>query len=584
MISFSEMGVREDIADVLAASGFHHPTPIQAQAIPAALDDARDLVALAPTGTGKTAAFGVPIIQLVTPGSKHVQALVLCPTRELCVQVAGDMAGFAGKGSPIRIAAIYGGASISEQIRTLRQGVHVIVATPGRLNDFIGRKRIDLSRIRMMVLDEADEMLQMGFQDELNAILEKTPETKTTFLFSATMPPGLARIAAGYLKDPLEITVGRRNAGAENIRHEYYLVHAKHRYATLKRLADCTPNMYAIIFCRTRLETKEVAENLMRDGYHADALHGDLSQSQRDWVMKRFRSRQLQLLVATDVAARGLDVEDLTHVIHYTLPDEDAAYTHRSGRTGRAGKAGISISIINMREKYKIRGIEKKIGKTFMQGQVPSGEDILKSQCVQYLGGIRDLAVDDEKLESLLPDLLEQLESIDREELIKRFIFRDLNRYISGYGDAPDLNATEKNSRKQKNTDNAISAPKKHRKGQTIPKNAPCDRFTRFLVNVGKRDGVNPGRLIGQINDITGRSDIRVGKIKIMERASMLEADSTYAREVQASFENLMINGRHVLVTLDGERREAKRERDRGDFGKKNRRFSSKRTRKGMSR
>jgi ATP-dependent RNA helicase DeaD len=487
------------------------------------------------------------------------------------------MTGFAGEHSPLRIAAVYGGASIPEQIRKLQRGAHIIVATPGRLNDFIGRKRVDLSGIRLLVLDEADEMLQMGFQEELNAILENTPTSKTTFLFSATMPPGLTRIAAGYLNDPMEITLGRRNAGAENIRHLYYLVQAKHRYAALKRIADCAPDMYAIIFCRTRQETKDVAENLMRDGYHADALHGDLSQSQRDWVMRRFRSRQLQLLVATDVAARGLDVEDLTHVIHYTLPDEEAGYTHRSGRTGRAGKAGISAAIINMREKYKIRSIEKKLRKKFEQGRVPTGEDILRAQAAHRLGDIRNLEVDEEKLSPILPDLFEMLESLDREELIKRFLFKDLNRHLSCYGDAPDLNAADAKPRKQINTGKEASEFKKRgkRKPPPIPKNAPCDRFTRFLINVGKRDGVNPGRLIGRINDTTDRSDIRVGKIKIMERSSLLEADGNYTREVLGAFDNLIINGRPVSVTLVGERKEARRGAKKGAFDRKKRRALS---------
>jgi ATP-dependent RNA helicase DeaD len=573
MMSFSEMGVRADIVGALMALGFDDPTPIQARVIPAALGQARDLVALAQTGTGKTAAFGIPLVQMADPGAGHVQALVLCPTRELCVQVARDMAGFAGKDSSLRIAAVYGGASIPEQVHQLRRGAHVIVATPGRLNDFIGRKRVDLSGVRTLVLDEADEMLQMGFQEELSAILEKTPASKTTYLFSATMPPGVARIASGYLKDPLEITVGRRNAGADNIRHQCCLVPAKHRYGALRRIVDCEPDMYAIIFCRTRQETKEVAQNLMRDGYHADALHGELSQAQRDWVMGKFRNRRLQLLVATDVAARGLDVQNLTHVVHYTLPDEEAAYTHRSGRTGRAGRAGVSIAIIHMREKYKIRAIEKRLGKTFEQGQVPTGEDILRAQAARCLVDIQNQAVDETAIAPLLSEVSGVLESLDREELIRRLLSRELDRYLASYRDAPDLNAPAREHREQKKT---AGRPKKNGKRRPLPKNAPCDRFARFLFNVGKRDGVNPGRLIGRINDMTGRSDIRIGKIKILDRTALLEADSNYSREVLGAFEHLMINGRPVSVKLEGERREARRRKgpknDRRDLPR--RRFS----------
>ena len=561
MKSFIEMGVREDIVGALAGLGFNDPTPIQARVVPEALGQARDLVALAQTGTGKTAAFGIPIVQQTAFDSRHVQALVLCPTRELCVQVARDMSSFAGKDSSLRVVAVYGGASIQGQIQQLKRGAHVIVATPGRLNDFIGRKRVNLSKVQTLVLDEADEMLQMGFQDELNAILEKTPASKTTFLFSATMPPGLARIAAGYLKDPLEITVGRRNAGAENIRHLYCLVQAKHRYAALRRIVDCEPGMYGIIFCRTRQETKDVAQNLMRDGYHADALHGELSQGQRDWVMGRFRSRQLQLLVATDVAARGLDVQDLTHVVHYTLPDEDAGYTHRSGRTGRAGKAGVSVAIIHMREKYKIRAIEKRLGKKFEVGRVPTGEDVLRAQAVRCLGDIQNQNVDEAAFPPLLPELFEMLESLDREELIRRLIYKELNSYLSFYKNAPDLNAPDRKSRDTKYLEKETARSKKSAKRKPIPKDVPCEHFGRFVFNIGKRDGLNPGRLIGRINEVTGRADIRIGKIKIMERSSLLEADINYSREVLGAFEQLMINGRPVQVKLDGERREAKRER-----------------------
>ena len=552
MTSFSDIGVRKDIQDSLVALGYAVPTPVQAQVIPLALGEKRDLVALAQTGTGKTAAFGIPLIQLTDTCRNQVQALVLCPTRELCVQVAGDMAGYA-QGIPLlNIAAVYGGASILEQMRALHRGVHIVVATPGRLNDLIRRNKVDLSAIRSLVLDEADEMLQMGFQEELNAILDKTPLSKNTLLFSATMPPGLVRIAASYLKDPSQITVGRRNAGAENIQHIYYPVQAKYRYAALKRIADHHPDMYAIIFCRTRLETKEVADNLMRDGYNADALHGDLSQSQRDWVMGRFRSRNLQLLVATDVAARGLDVDDLTHVINYTLPDDDSVYTHRSGRTGRAGKAGISIAIVNMREKHKIREIEKRLGKTFEQGRVPSGVEIFKQQVLRHLVTIRDVEVDYPQMNPLMPDILEMLESMDREELIKRFMSVELNRFLTYYKNAPDLNISEKKSEEKEAKRPKVVPPRK----KALPKKTRDSGFIRFFINVGKKDGVNPGRLIGRINETSGRSDIRIGKIEIMNTSALLEADGKFTKEVLDAFSHLMINGKPVSVQIAGNQKE----------------------------
>ncbi|MBU0613680.1 DEAD/DEAH box helicase, partial [Patescibacteria group bacterium] len=358
MNTFAELGINNDILKALSALGFEEPTPIQAQVIPLMLDRQVDMVSLAQTGTGKTAAFGVPLIQLTNNKSRQTQGLILCPTRELCVQVSRDLGAFARYVEGLSILAVYGGASIDQQINALRNGIQIIVATPGRLNDLIRRRKVDISGVRYVVFDEADEMLQMGFQEELNAILAQTPKEKNTLLFSATMSKEVAAIASKYMSDPVEITIGQRNAGAENVRHEYYMVHAKHRYLALKRIVDYYPKIYSIIFCRTRLETNEVANKLIQDGYNADALHGDLSQAQRDQVMNKFRCKNLQLLVATDVAARGLDVNDLTHVINYNLPDDNSGYTHRSGRTGRAGRTGTSVAIIHMKERFKIKEIE----------------------------------------------------------------------------------------------------------------------------------------------------------------------------------------------------------------------------------
>jgi len=385
MNTFADIGINNDLLKGLSSLGFQEPTPVQAQVIPLMLERQVDLVGLAQTGTGKTAAFGLPLIQMTNTQSRQTQGLVLCPTRELCVQVAKDLEAYSRHVEGLRILAIYGGASIEQQIKVLRKGVQIIVATPGRLCDLINRRKVDISGVRYVVIDEADEMLQMGFQDELNAILAKTPSEKNTLLFSATMSREVAAIAKKYMSDPVEVTIGKPNAGAENVRHEYYMVQAKHRYLALKRIVDNCPNNYSIIFCRTRQETQEVANKLIQDGYNADALHGDLSQPQRDQVMRKFRCKNLQLLVATDVAARGLDVNDLTHVINYNLPDDIVYYTHRSGRTGRAGRTGTSVAIVHMKERFKIGQIEKKIKKKFKQCRIPSGEEICKKQLVSLV-------------------------------------------------------------------------------------------------------------------------------------------------------------------------------------------------------
>ena len=546
MTTFADIGVQGGVLKGLDELGFSTPTPVQEQLIPIALEKHIDLVGLAQTGTGKTAAFGVPLVQLTDSGSKKTQALVLCPTRELCVQVAGDIANFAKYVSDLKVLAVYGGEQIDRQINALKRGVQIIVATPGRLHDLIRRRKVDISAIRTVVLDEADEMLQMGFQDELNAILATTPDTKNTVLFSATMPKGVAALASTYMTDPLEITIGQRNAGAENIRHLYYTVHAKDRYRALKRIADINPQMYAIVFCRTRQETKDVADRLIQDGYSADAIHGDLSQSQRDHVMNKFRRKNLHMLVATDVAARGLDVDDLSHVINYNLPDEIGSYTHRSGRTGRAGKAGTSIVIIHMREKHKIREIERMLKRKFESCQVPSGHEICEKQLFSLIKKVKQIDVDHAKIDPFLPDIAQTLDSLDREELIKRFVLVEFNRFLEYYRNAPDLNASEGRGERQSG-----GSRKKHDSGG---KRSDCAEFTRFFINVGKKDGMNPNRLIGQLNDATGTKSIRIGKINIKEDSALLEADSKFASQVLDAFQGQTINGKKVVVEVAGKK------------------------------
>ncbi len=552
MISFAELGLTTDLLKGLEQLGFSTPTPVQEKVIPHLLSLQHDLVALSQTGTGKTAAYGLPLLQMLDR-QQGTRFLILCPTRELCVQVTGDLNKFARFLPGVKIVAVYGGASIVNQSRQLRQGVQIIVATPGRLLAFINEEKVDIKNIRAIVLDEADEMLQMGFQEDLNAILAATPVDKKTILFSATMPREVVRIASRYMDKPVEVTIGERNQGVENVRHLYYLAAAKNRYPTLKRLVDSNPDIYGIVFCRTRQEVREVAEKLIEDGYSADALHGELSQGQRDLVMYKFRRRKIQLLVATDVAARGLDVKDISHIINYNLPDDVSSYTHRSGRTGRAGKEGISIAIVQPREKYKIKEIERRLKRKFVQGRIPGGEDICRQRMVHYLGQLKErlVAGDATLLDSFMPAIREALEPLEREELIRCFMLEKFNVFLRYYLDAPDLNARgpEQKSRADYHERRAGG-------GQRPPAMKGRERFSRFHLNVGKKDGVNPGRLIGEINDVTvrgGGTRIRVGRIEIMKNFTLLEADSRFEAEVIRAFSDLMINGRRVVARLGGE-------------------------------
>jgi len=565
MKPFSELGINNDILKGLTELGFTTPTPVQEQIIPTLLAKQVDMIGLAQTGTGKTAAFGVPLLQLLDGQRKQTQALVLCPTRELCVQVAKDMTSYAKYLPGIAILAVYGGASIETQINALRRGVQIIVATPGRLHDLMRRGKVNINAIRTVVLDEADEMLQMGFQDELNAILAETPADKNTLLFSATMSREVAAIAGKYMTNPVEVTVGRRNAGAENVDHIYYMVQAKDRYPALKRIVDSNPDIYSIIFCRTRQETQEVADKLMQDGYNADALHGELSQTQRDLVMNKFRRRNLQLLVATDVAARGLDVNDLTHVINYNLPDETSQYIHRSGRTGRAGKAGVSIAIIHLREKHRISEIEGKLKRTFQKQLIPTGQEVCEKQLLRLIEIMKQVEVEHKQIDPFLPAIMATLADLDREELIKRFVSVEFNRFLEYYRNAPDLNVVEYKKGYETRGAGQISRqgrgqisnlpPNKFGNNTKSVKPATTGQFTRFILNVGKKDGANPGRLIGEINEATGNRGIRFGKIEIMNTSTMLEVENTFSSQVLGAFEGLMINGKPVVIGLAKDKR-----------------------------
>ena len=543
MTTFAEFGLREEILQGLGDLGFVEPTPIQEEMIPFILSGQGDCISLAQTGTGKTAAFGIPLLQLMERKGP-TQALILCPTRELCVQVARDLGAMASHLSGIRVVAVYGGARIDYQIEAIKKGVQILVATPGRLNDLIGRRKVDISAIRFVVLDEADEMLQMGFQEELTTILAETPAEKTTLLFSATMGREVAAIANTYMRKPKEITVGQRNAGTENVRHVYYVVHAKDKYQALRRIADSTPEIYGIIFCRTRQDTKEIADQLIQDGYNADALHGDLSQGQRDAVMQKFRRRNLQLLVATDVAARGLDVQDLSHVINYNLPDDIANYTHRSGRTGRAGKSGTSIVIVHMRERHRIAEIEQKLKRRFEQGILPSGEEICALKLNHRIAALLASEVDEEALAPFLPGIEEKLAGVSREELIRRLVALEFARFSEAYRNAPDLNVREE--RGAKAPWGAAKAPGKM---------AARHPMARYVVSAGRRDGVRPESLIGQINAANVGARIRIGRIEIRDSVSFIEADSRFSEQVVEALHGLRVKGRQVAVELAAEER-----------------------------
>ena len=550
------MGLSPNLLKVIEELGYEKPTPIQQEVIPIIFETDNDIVGLAQTGTGKTAAFGLPIIEQIDIQSKSVQALILAPTRELCIQISKDLQIFSKYVEGFRVVPVYGGAPIDTQIRALKKGAHIITATPGRMLDLINRKVAKIDSVRTVVLDEADEMLNMGFREELDKILEKTPDNKRTLLFSATMPREVARIARNYMNSPVEITVGKQNAGAENIRHIYYLIHARDRYLALKRIADINPDIYGIVFCRTRMETKEVADKLIKDGYNADALHGDLSQAQRDHVMKRFRERSLQMLVATDVAARGIDVTDISHIINYNLPDELDIYTHRSGRTGRAGKSGVSIALINYREKNKIPQIEKIIRKKFEKLLVPNGPEICKKQLFRLIDRMENVEVDETQIAPFMDTVNKKLEWLSKEQIIKRFVSLEFNRFLEYYKNAPDINEKADNKQDKRNRGDGERRSDRHRRRGK-------GSYSRFFINIGKKDGVDPRNIIGMINDNTKDRDISIGTIDIKDSFSFFEVEEEYATKVLKSFRNAKFKGRGVRVDVaeekDSSRKKGKR-------------------------
>lgn len=571
MESFVETGLSEDILKAIDELGFVTPTPVQARSIPEILNNGQDIISLAQTGTGKTGAFGLPIIQLADVQTSITQALILCPTRELCLQISKDLHAFAKYKERVRIVSVYGGTDIRSQLKALKGPAHIVVGTPGRVIDLIGRGALKVGDIKWLVLDEADEMLNMGFKDDLETILAETPEERQTLLFSATMPPFISKIASSYMKNPMEIKIGRTNQGADTVEHNYYQVKASDRYLALKRIVDIIPDIYGIVFCRTRQETKEVADKLIADGYNADSLHGDLSQAQRDMVMQRFRMKHLQILVATDVAARGIDVNELTHVINYNLPDDPEVYIHRSGRTGRAGKSGVSLAIVHSREMGKIRQIEKVSNKKFVRKMVPTAEEICQTKLLHFIDGIekQELA-EDSAVSQFMPSIVEKLSKFSPEELIYKFVaaeFAEVNQY---YQNAIDLNIYD--------TDKG----KKAKGGGGV--------FDRLFINIGKIDQVRAGDLIALVNDFMreGSGKINIGHIDLMRNFSFIEVDSQYSQEIIDAMNGKKVNGYKLIVEMSSPKPEGSRNRykEHGGFAKKSndRRSSERGERRGSDR
>ena len=540
MKNFSDIKLNENIAKSLDELGFISPTPIQSKTIPLLLDTKQDLIGAAQTGTGKTAAFGIPSIHLTDTSDKSVQTLILCPTRELCIQITKDLKKYSKYVKGIQIVPVYGGASMETQIRALKKGSQIVVGTPGRTKDMIKRKKLSLVSIDRVVLDEADEMLSMGFKEDLDFILSKATAGVQKLLFSATMPKKVTSIIKNYMKNPVTIAVDPVNTAATNVLHQYHVVQAKDRYETVKRIADINPNIYGIVFCRTRRETKVVSNRLMVDGYNADALHGDLSQSQRDEVMNRFRKSQLQLLVATDVAARGLDVNNLSHIINYNLPDDPEIYTHRSGRTGRAGRTGISIAIVHSRELRRLKDIEKISGVTFSKELVPTGEDICKKQLYALIDKIKNIEVDNEKIEPFLSSIHKKLDGLDRDQLIKHFVYSEFSRFISYYKNARDVNVFSAKKSSRSRTD------RKSRGRDNSSKN----NFTRFHINIGTKHRLNPLKLISLINESLNSDIHEIGKIEILKTFSFFEIDSIVSQELLETLNETKFNNVKVKVDI----------------------------------
>ena len=562
-MTFEDLGVSEPLLRAITEMGFEAPMPVQEAVIPHQLQTEQDLVALAQTGTGKTAAYGLPLLQKLelTPNPLPL-AVILSPTRELCLQIADDLEAFAKYLPEVRILPVYGGADIRPQMRALRQGVHIIVATPGRLIDLMHRGAADLGAVHTVILDEADEMLSMGFSESLDAILEGVPAEHCTLLFSATMSKEIERIAQNYLHDARQMVVGSRNEGAENVNHIYYMVRASDKYLALKRVVDYFPKIYAIVFCRTRLETQEIADRLIQDGYNADALHGDLSQQQRDLTMQRFRQHRIQLLVATDVAARGLDVDDLTHVINYGMPDDTELYTHRSGRTGRAGKRGTSICIVHSRENNRIRDVERTIKKEFVRGTLPSPKEICSKQLWKVIDDIERVEVDEEEIQDFLPEVRRKLEWLDKDDLLKRLVSREFGHFLQYYANAPEIEEVVPGEKKAKR-----ERGKKAEGRRAVGDHAPEPGYARIFITLGKADGFYAREIIGYVNRHVEGPKIEMGRIDLRPRFSFFEVPEAEAPRIVQAMQGLQHKGRHVGVDIaevpQGERGERKEKREK---------------------
>ena len=565
---FQDFNLNPAILKAIDELGFKEPMPIQAEVLPILLNQRTDLVGLAQTGTGKTAAFGLPLLQNIDASKRCVQALVLCPTRELCMQISKDLLSYAKYMPEVMIVPVYGGASIEQQFKALAKKPQIIVATPGRLQDMIRRNRVDFSNVQWMVLDEADEMLDMGFQEDVDAILEYMPDEKNILLFSATMPVEVEKILNHYMKDPVRISIGQRNSGTSNVRHNYYLIRANDRYLALKRLIDYFPSIYGIVFCRTKLETQKVADSLIHDGYNAASLHGDLSQAQRDLVMSHFRQGFTQILVATDVAARGLDVNNLTHVINYNLPDDIDTYVHRSGRTGRADKTGICISLVHVKEKHKVKAIEKQIKQPFERAMIPTGRQVCEKQLFRHIDNLENVDIMRDDIDDYLPIVFRKLNWLSREELITRIVALNFNRFLDYYKDAKDLNVDD--TREGKSS------------GSKEKKQHDDSNMVRLFFGLGKRDHIKPNSLIGKINDVTRTKDINIGHIDLMENYSFVAVDGDHAQFVVDCFADPMKNkdGIRVEITTGEPKEKSGRSKERKSRSKREDEMPERRSRK----
>lgn len=571
-VTFEELGVSGEILKAITEMGYENPMPVQEKVIPYLLGHNNDVVALAQTGTGKTAAYGLPVLQKVDTSRLNVQAIILAPTRELCLQITDDLKDYSKYIDGLHVLAVYGGANIEPQIRALKRGVQVIVATPGRLVDLMNRGVAKLDKVENVVLDEADEMLNMGFSESIDAILAGVPADRNTLLFSATMSKEIERISKNYLNDAKEIVVGSRNEGAEHVNHIYYMVSARDKYNALKRVADYYPEIYAIIFCRTRMETQEIADKLIQDGYNAESLHGELSQAQRDLTMQKFRQHRVQLLVATDVAARGLDVDELTHVINYGLPDDIESYTHRSGRTGRAGRSGTSISIIHVKEKSKVRAIEKQINKKFVPGILPTGQEICAKQLYKVIDDIEKVEVDEEEIAPFLPEVFRKFDLMEKEDIIKRMVSMEFNTFLNYYKNAPEIiQPSEKGDRKDKG-DGEGKRSYRDRKGERGDGHSRVAEpgYTRLFINLGKKDGINPKVFMGFVNRVAGGKHIDLGRIDLMQNFSFFEVPEKQTQDVLHALIGTDFDGRKVNVEItdqaEGQRSKTRRDKSESSF------------------